>query len=235
MLLAGGTLSAGLLIAWFVSNRRIAALEAQSVLAAERTRIARDMHDDVGARLSQLSFLLKAYERTPSLSEDAREVVARISETAGRALSSLDEVVWTVNPKNDTLESLARFLGQHAAKYLGTVGITCRVDAPPVWPVLAVPAKVRHDLVMAVKEALQNVVKHSGATEVVVTLALDDGGFVIRIADDGCGIPENPAEAGRSGLANMDARLKGLGGTCEILRRPGSGTIVVMRTPLGGA
>ena len=188
LLVALCTLLVGGLVAWFVSHRRIAALEALSALAAERTRIARDMHDEVGARLSQLSFLLKSLERHPALPESAKGEVLQLSETASQALGSLDEVVWTVNPKNDSLESLARFLGQHAARYLGPIGVTFRLVAPPAWPALVVSAQIRHDLAMAVKEALQNVVKHSAASEVELTLALEDGSFTVRITDDGCGL-----------------------------------------------
>lgn len=233
LLVALCTLSAGGLVAWIVSRRRIAALEALSALAAERTRIARDMHDEVGARLSQLSFLLKSLERNPALPESTKGEVLQLSETASQALGSLDEVVWTVNPKNDSLESLARFLGQHAARYLEPVGVSLRLVAPPTWPARAVSAQVRHDLVMAVKEALQNVVKHSAASEVVLTLALEDGNFAVGITDDGRGLPEEPSASERSGLANMKARLEGLGGACHIHRRPQGGTGVDLRVPIG--
>ena len=233
LLVALCTLLVGGLLAWFVSRRRIVALEALSALAMERTRIARDMHDEVGARLSQLSFLLKSLERHPALPESAKGEVMQLSETASQALGSLDEVVWTVNPKNDSLESLARFLGQHAARYLGLIGVSFRLVAPPAWPALVVSAQVRHDLAMAVKEALQNVVKHSAAREVELTLAFVDGEFTVRITDDGCGLPEQPAASERSGLANMKARLEGLGGSCQIRRRPEGGTEVSLRVPLG--
>ena len=232
LLVALCTLLVGGLVAWFVSHRRIVALEALSALAAERTRIARDMHDEVGARLSQLSFLLKSLERNPALPESTKGEVLQLSETASQALGSLDEVVWTVNPKNDSLESLARFLGQHATRYLGPVGITLRLIAPPAWPELVVSAQIRHDLVMAVKEALQNVVKHSAASEVILTLALEDGRFMVDITDDGCGLHEEMADCGRSGLANMKARLESLGGSFHIRRRPEGGTGVVLRVPI---
>ena len=232
LLVALCTLLAGGLAAWFVSHRRIATLEAQSSLAAERTRIARDMHDEVGARLSQLSFLLKSLERHPALPESAKSEVVQLSKTASQALGSLDEVVWTVNPKNDSLESLARFLGQHAARYLGLIGVHFRLVAPPAWPALVVSAQVRHDLAMAVKEALQNVVKHSSAREVVLTLGLNEGHFMVSISDDGCSLAALQPASGRSGHANMKARLEGLGGSCTIQPRPEGGTAVNFRVPL---
>lgn len=233
MLLVGMcTLAVGGLVAWFVSSRRIAALKTHSALAAERTRIARDMHDEVGARLSQLSFLLKSLERNPALPESTKGDVLQLSETASQALGSLDEVVWTVNPKNDSLESLARFLGLHAARYLGLIGVSFRLVAPPTWPALVVSAQIRHNLAMAVKEALQNVVKHSSASEVVLTLSLVEWNFAVCITDNGCGLPEQSAVSERNGLANMKARLDGLGGACHIHRRPENGTEVSLRVPL---
>lgn len=227
------TLTVGGLIAWLISRRRIAALEILTALATERTRIARDMHDEVGARLSQLSFLLKSLEHHPALPESAKGEVMQLSDTASQALGSLDEVVWTVNPKNDSLEALARFLGQHAARYLELLGIHFRLVAPPAWPTISVSAQIRHDLAMAVKEALQNVVKHASAREVVMTLNLLDRDFTVDITDDGSGLPEQSAASGRSGLANMNDRLKSLGGSCQINRCPEGGTKVSLRVPLG--
>jgi signal transduction histidine kinase len=232
-LLACGTLSAGVLVSSVVSRRRIAALEAQTALAAERTRIARDMHDEVGARLSQLSFLLKAFQNHTDLPEQAIHEVRRLSETATQALGSLDEVVWTVNPKNDTLESLARFIGQYAVRYLEPLKIGCRIVSPPVWPHLEVPAHTRHDIVMSVKEALQNVIKHSNATQVNIGLELADGTFLIRISDNGRGLDDDARETGRSGLANMESRLKSTGGSFALRRAPAGGTEVEMMVPLG--
>lgn len=232
LLLALCTLVVGGLIAWWVSHRRIVALEALSVLAAERTRIARDMHDEVGARLSQLSFLLKSLESHPALPESAKGEVQQLSETASQALGSLDEVVWTVNPKNDSLESLSRFLCQHAERYLGVIGVSFRLVAPPAWPALVVSAQVRHDLAMAVKEALQNVVKHSSASEVVLTLALVGRDFSVRITDNGCGLPDPQVASQRSGLANMKARLEAHGGFCQIQRRTEGGTEVTLSVSL---
>jgi signal transduction histidine kinase len=232
-LLAGGTLSTGVLITWIVSRRRIAALEAQTALAAERTRIARDIHDEVGARLSQLSFLLKAFQNNTDLPDSAKQDVRQLSETATQALGSLDEVVWTVNPKNDTIESLARFVGQYAVRYLEPLAIGCRIDSPPAWPHLEISAQTRHDIVMSVKEALQNVIKHSNATQVHIGLALAEGTFVVRISDNGCGLGDTSRETGRSGLANMKSRLDSIGGSFSLRRSQEGGTEVEMMVPIG--
>ena len=232
VLMVGVALVAGLLVARHFNQRTIASLEAQNALAAERTRIARDMHDEVGARLSQLTFLLNAFVREHSLPESAQYDLQLITETSTRAISSLDEVVWTVNPKNDTLTSMADFLTYYAGSYLAPAGIACRIMAPIDWPAVQIRAQIRHELVFAFKEALHNVVKHSKAATVNLTLDYEPGRFVIIVADDGCGIPEQTQGFGKDGIANMKARLGSIGGSCNLKARPGGGLEVEMRLTL---
>jgi signal transduction histidine kinase len=231
-LMAAVTLTSGGLVASGISRRRIAKLKAQAALAAERTRIARDMHDDVGARLSQISFMLKSLGTDAGLPVSVKEEVNQLTDAASEALGSLDEVVWTVNPKNDRLDALCRHLCGHASRYLGLLGISCRIESTPTWPNHVISAQVRHQVSMAFKEALQNVVKHSGASEVMLVVAMDDGDFVIRVSDNGRGLPEHPEKSERSGLENMKSRLAGVGGICDIHPMPTGGTEVEMRVPV---
>ena len=188
-LMAGATLALGGLIAWVGSQRHIAKLKTQAALSADRTRIARDIHDDLGSRLSRLAFLLKMLRGDGSLTEPARADVQQITEAAGEALESLDEVVWTVNPVNDNLDSLRRHLCNHASRYLSPLGIACRIECARFWPEAELSADIRHQVTMAFKEALQNVVKHSGATEVILRLALENDSIRIEIIDNGCDLP----------------------------------------------
>lgn len=231
-LMAGTTLAAGGALVAVLSRRRIAKLKAQAALSVERNRIARDMHDDVGARLSQLSFMLKVLRSDASLPVSVRENVEQITDAAGEALGSLDEVVWTINPKNDRLDALCRHLCSHATRYLAPVGIACRIESALVWPDFGISSQVRHQITMAFKEALQNVVKHSKASEVTVTLAMDSRYFVIRVSDNGCGLPDHPEKSDRSGLENMKSRLVGIGGSCYFHTSTTGGAEVEMRVPV---
>ena len=222
--------------AWFVRHRtrlrlarRMAAFEATAALNDERARISRDMHDEVGARLSQLAILQDIFAREHSLSADARQGVQQLAQTTRRIVASLDEVVWAVNPKNDTLPSLAGHLEQCATDYLSPVEIACRFDAPFEWPSMPVRAQVRHNLVLAFRESLQNILKHSGATEVILKLRLESSQFVILLADNGRGLPDKRDGIGKDGLVNMSQRLAAIGGTCEVRQRAGGGTEVEMR------
>jgi signal transduction histidine kinase len=230
-LMAGSALAAGGGVASGISRGRISKLKAQAALAAERTRIARDMHDDVGARLSQLSFMLKSLRSDASLPASARKEVDYITAAASETLGSLDEVVWTVNPRNDQLEALCRHLCSHATRYFAPLGIACQIESEPSWPDRWISAHDRHQVTMAFKEALQNVIKHSGANVVKVTLAMENGFFLIRVSDNGSGLPEYPEKSDRIGLENMKSRLLSIGGKCEIHPTLAGGTEVEMRFP----
>ncbi len=211
---------------------RIAALEYHSALAAERTRIARDMHDEVGARLSQLAVMQDLVIRQHPMPGELRQSLERIAETARGTAAALDEVVWAVNPRNDTLPSLAEYLGICATSYLGPLEITCRLDAPLDWEALEIRAQVRHELALAFKEALQNIVKHAAATEVTLELRQSATHFIVRLSDNGTGLPGAPPATGCNGLENMRARLASIGGVCEFHRSAAGGTEVEMRVPL---
>ena len=235
-LAAAAILACGAVVARQLDRRRLArglaALQAEAALAAERARIARDMHDEVGARLSQLAILQEILARELPLPETAQESLRQLATTTRRVAAALDEVVWAVNPKNDTLPALAGYLEQCATGYLAPVEIACRLEAPCEWPALEVRAPVRHQLVLAFREALQNVLKHSGAREVALHLRLIGNEFILVLADDGRGLPDDPGGAGRDGLENMRVRLAAVGGACVARLRTGGGTEVEMRVSL---
>jgi signal transduction histidine kinase len=231
-LIGGVTLLIGVLVSRYFARRKIARLEAKSALSAERSRIARNMHDDVGARLAQLAVLQDVFAREHSMAPAAKSDLAALTAHTREAMVSLDEAVWTVNPRNDTLSSLAAFLMQHADHYLTPLGIACRLDGPNTWPDVPLRAGIRHEVALAFKEALQNIVKHSAASEVELTLRHEAGRFIIRVADNGCGFPEKTGGPGEDGLINMRQRLESIGGTCAWLPRENGGTLVEMKLPL---
>lgn len=233
-LVASAALLFGVVLTRSFTRRRIALLEARSELADERARIARDMHDEVGARLAQLAVLQDVFVAEQSLSEGARENVRQLARIARQAVASLDGVVWTVDPQHDTLASTVSWLTQHATDYLTPLGIACRIVAPVDWPHLEIRAQVRHQLNLAFKEALQNIVKHSEAREVTLTFNLqpESQHFTVRLADNGCGMPSEPQGPHRDGLRNMTERLTSIGGTLQVQSPPGGGVTVEMRVPV---
>jgi signal transduction histidine kinase/ligand-binding sensor domain-containing protein len=227
--LAAGALVAR--VAWFISRRRmrqkLASAERQQAVERERTRIAKDIHDHLGANLTRISLLSQAAHGELENPVRAASQLDRIYETSRELTRAMDEIVWAVNPQHDTLDSLASYLGNFAQDYLVSIGLRCRLDMPlqlPPWPITA---ELRHNVFLAFKEALHNIVKHAGAHEACVSLTPEATGFALVVRDDGSGF--NPAalpprQSGGNGLNNMKQRLEKLGGRCEIQSAPGSGT-----------
>ena len=146
-----------------------------------------------------------------------------------------------VNPRHDTLDSLANYLSRFAYDYLSGAEIRCRLDVPLQLPSLPVTAEVRHNLFLAFKETLHNAVKHAAATEVRVELKLEPSKLTLLVADNGRGFtpgepPSDSPPSGRisrgNGVPNMRRRLAEIGGTCEIQSEPGSGASVTFTVPL---
>jgi signal transduction histidine kinase len=136
-----------------------------------------------------------------------------------------------VNPRNDTLAHLIDYAGQFALDYLRLAGIRCRLDFPESTPARELSTDVRHNLFLAVKEALNNIVKHAHATEVWLRVSAADDGLRIRIEDDGCGFDQPPQDAWADGLRNMRQRLAEIGGECRIESKTGAGTQISFDLP----
>lgn len=216
-------------------------LERQRAIERERARIAQDIHDNLGASLTRISLLSQSAHSELDNQVHAATQLDRIYSTARELTRAMDEIVWAVNPQHDTLDSVANYLGKFAQDFLGPLQIRCRLDFPvdlPHWPVTA---EARHNMFLAFKEALHNVVKHAAATEVTVALTTADHAFTFAIRDNGRGFTPGAATAGQTeegrissgnGLANMHKRLEKLRGTLEIESAPGKGTTVRFRVPV---
>ncbi|NBV86563.1 MAG: histidine kinase, partial [Verrucomicrobia bacterium] len=207
-------------------------LEQLQALNEERARIARDMHDVVGARLTQLCVLHDIFAKQHTLSSSGAASLKQLAGTAREAIAALDEVVWTVNPRNDSLTSFADYICHCATEYLSPLQIACLQDVPTDWPDIHLGAQTRHEILLAFKEALQNIVKHAEATEVFLVLRCENETFSVRVEDNGKGLPLDILGKEKDGLSNMTHRLSRVGGTCQILPRVPEGTAVLMQVPL---
>ncbi len=234
--MAGGGLAVVFLLIHILNRRRrareLAEWTYQSALVEERRRIARDMHDEVGGRLSQLALMQDLILHGHSLPPETRQSLQTLAANTREAVDALDQVVWAVNPLNDTLAGLVEYLSYLATSYLSPLNVNCRLDVPFEWPEIEVRAQVRHEITLAFREALQNIVKHAAAGSVTLHMRLDPPVLTIRLADDGRGLPEESAGPGKEGLSNMRSRLAMIGGSCTVRRRPEGGTEVEMRAPL---
>jgi signal transduction histidine kinase len=213
-------------------RRRLHDLELQRAREAERARIAKDIHDDLGANLTQIALLSELAQTDLSEPEQARSHINQIFSAARSLTRSLDEIVWAVNPANDTLESFLNYICEFVQEYLGTAGVRCRLDLPSSIPTQPLSTPVRHHLYLAAKEAIHNVVKHAGASEVRFALKIQDKAFSLVIEDNGRGFArENPAATG-NGLGNMRKRLEEIGGRFGQVSEPGRGTRTELTVPL---
>jgi len=207
---------------------------SQHLVELERTRIARDIHDELGSTLSQIKLLSEmTLSRNEALSKN-QDNNRKISSKALEATRVLDEIVWAVDPHNDTLESLLSYLFNFASDYFSLAGIRFRIDAPTKIPHHVLTTHVRHQLYMAIKETLTNIVNHAQATEVWIRLQLDAEAARFTIEDNGRGF--NPGKSGSapgaSGLTNMRKRFEDIGGKFAMESAANQGTRVQFTLPL---
>jgi signal transduction histidine kinase len=214
-------------------QRQLAALRQQEALERERARIARDIHDQVGANLTQLSLLGELVESDKYHPEEVEGHARQIEATALETTRALDEIVWTVNPSNDTLDGLITYVCKYTQEYLALAQLRYRLEVPPQLPNIPISPELRHNVFLAAKEAVNNIVKHSDAKAAWLRLRLQTGRFTLEIEDNGRGLPPGAADKGRNGLRNMRKRLEDVGGEFSIGPGAEGGTRVRLTAPLG--
>jgi signal transduction histidine kinase len=229
-LVLAGTAAVGWYVARRRLKRRIEALKIRHARENERSRIARDLHDDLGASLTEIS-ILSALAAEGGDEKAMRPALDQLSHKAKAVVGTLDEIVWAVNPREDTLRSLVDYLAAFAREFLETAGIALRTDIPRIVPETALDASVRHGVFLAAREALNNLVKHSRATQARLAVLLEHPGLVIRIEDNGRGFSQE-WEAKGHGVANLRDRMRAAGGDCDLSSVPGEGVTVVLTLPL---
>jgi signal transduction histidine kinase/ligand-binding sensor domain-containing protein len=213
-------------------KRQLERVEMQLSVEKERARIAQDIHDGVGANLTEIAWLAEVAEQDAGKPEEVRAQARKISSTARETVQSFDEIVWAVLPENDTLTSLVEYLGRRVDELFDNSPTRCWFSAPDKVPDIVVPAEVRHSFYLACKEALHNVSQHASATEVRVRVSLQDSALQVGIEDNGCGFDPSAPRPEGNGLRNLRQRFHNLGGGFELTSKPGAGTRVFMTIPL---
>lgn len=203
-------------------------LERRHAVESERARIAQDLHDDLGTGLTQVSMLSALVGRQPTTSDESKELTRQIRARSRQMVSALNEIVWAVNPKNDSLNELIGYFGNFAEEFFRGSDIRCRLDFQDQFPEVALASETRHNLFLAFKEAVNNVAKHSHAQEVWVRAQIRACEVVLIIEDTGRGFEGNRIG---NGLTNMRQRLEKVGGHCEIHSVCSQGTTVTFRFP----
>ncbi|MGL5017665.1 MAG: ATP-binding protein [Luteolibacter sp.] len=206
--------------------------KAQALLNIERARIARDIHDELGARLTELALEGEVIQTELPAGSAVRPKLEALCEKARAASGAMDEVVWMVNSRRDTLRDFANFACRHAQRFLTPSPIRCRLDVDGDLPELVFELPMRRNLLLGVKEALNNAVKYSKAEEIFLRIHCHGQSLLVVVEDNGVGFDLELADAVRNGLANMTERMKELGGSCQIDTRPGAGCRVEFQVPL---
>jgi signal transduction histidine kinase len=207
-------------------------VEQRRIMEQERTRVAQDLHDELGAGLTEMGFLGDLVKNPAVPAPEKQRYLGQMTDTARTLVTSLDEIVWAVNPRYDSVPSLASYYTLFAQRFLDLAGVACRPQMPASFPDYPLDAKGRHGLFLAFKEALNNVVRHSGATEVNLKIEVRQSELIIFVADNGHGFDSNGNGTEGEGLRSMRHRLEQLGGVFEVRSRPGSGTQVELRLPV---
>jgi len=206
-------------------------IERQHAIEAERSRIARDLHDDLGSSLTEIGVLANTGQLAQRHNSYLPPMFEMIANKAKNLIASLDVIVWAVDPAENSLQSLADYLSGYTGEYFAHTNIRCRFKVPVAFPAVTLDGHIRHELFLSVKEALNNVVRHARANEVEFQMAVVDNALDIVIADNGKGFAPKTGPEGY-GLENLSERLNKLGGSCLVESRVGSGTTIKIHLPL---
>ncbi len=206
--------------------------KAQAMLQLERARIARDIHDELGARLTELALEGEVAQTELPAESEVRSKFASICEKARAISIAMDEVVWAMNPRRDTLRDFAAFACKFAQRFLAQTPIRCRLDVAEDLPSLSFALPVRRNLLLAVKEALNNAAKYSEASELYLRIHRSGAGVLVTVEDNGRGFDPAQTDPTRNGITNMTQRMQDIGGKCRIDAKPGAGCRVEFHVPL---
>jgi len=212
-------------------QRQLEGLRQQEAIEKERARIARDLHDQLGANLTQVALLGELAETDKNDPVEVESHARQISQTARDTTHALDEIVWTVNPSNDTLDGLVNYVCKYAQEYLALAGLRYRLEVPGQLPNQPISPELRHNMFLAAKEAVNNIVKHAHATSAWLRLRIDSKSFTLEIEDNGKGVAGLDQKTGRSGLRNMRKRMEDIGGQFSIAPGSEGGTLVSLTAP----
>ena len=198
-------------------------LENQQAIERERTRIATDMHDELGAGLSRIKFLSETMGIKKQQQLPIEEEITGIRRYSHEMIDKMGEIVWALNERNDSLSDLLSYTRSYAAEYLLQAGIRCQVEAPPELPSCFVSGEFRRNVYLTIKEALHNIVKHAQAEQVQIRMTVQPGRhLLITIEDDGVGFDRDSIRPFANGLNNMQRRIAGLGGSLYIYNARGT-------------
>jgi len=198
-----------------------------------RTRIATDLHDDIGANLTKIAILSEvARQQRGNGNEEADSPLSSIARISRDSVASMSDIVWAINPERDSLLDLVRRMRRHAEEIFTTRDIGLEFRTPGADDHLKLGVDVRRDFFLIFKEAVNNVARHSRCTKVEIDLRADGSELLLQVSDNGAGFDPSEESEGQ-GLMSMRRRAQARGGSLEIDSRPGGGTTTTCRLPIG--
>ena len=207
-------------------EKQIAVLRAQQ---DERSRISADMHDELGSGVTAIR-LLSEIARKKTNQQPINEI-ERISYNANELMTKMNAIIWSMNPGNDTVDSLVSYIRSYASEYLDNFDIIYHIHTPANLPKMEISGVKRRNLFLVIKESINNVMKHAGASEVVIDVHFtNENQLIIEIADNGKGIDNEKINQFGNGLKNMKRRMESIGGTFTI--QSSNGTKNILTVPI---
>jgi signal transduction histidine kinase len=207
-------------------------LDRQLMLERERTRIAEEMHDEVGASLTHISILSEMAVSDCSNPEQTKQWLGKISLASREVVQEMNEIIWALNPKKGTLEGLVAYLRRFAFEYFEPTPVKCQFDLPGELPDKTLSVQARRNVYLSVKETLNNLVKHADAKNAEISIKADQDKLIVRILDDGIGFNSGTPDYHGNGLGNMKKRMEEIRGEFSINSKRGKGTETLLIVPL---
>ncbi|MBO9681849.1 MAG: hypothetical protein J7502_04120 [Flavisolibacter sp.] len=197
-------------------RKQLRELEKQAAIEAERYRISRDMHDEIGSGLTQIALMSELIETQKKADEELKKDVGTISSSARKLVGNMSEIIWALNPRNDSLENLLAYLREQTLAYFEPFNIRYVIQFPDEVPFVKLSNEQRRNLFLVAKEALNNALKHSGADEICLSMEYKNNAIHFYISDNGKGIGENKVKTASNGLRNMRKRMADIGGIFDL-------------------
>jgi signal transduction histidine kinase len=222
-----GTLAA--LIVYALYRYRIARfLEIERM----RTRIASDLHDDIGANLTKIAILTEVAQQQFGVEDTDGGPLSSAARISRESLDSMGDIVWAINPKRDSLRELARRMRGFATDIFTSRNIEFSFHAVDQDLDLKLGPDIRRDVFLIFKEAVNNAVRHSECSQAAIELKIEAPSLVLIVRDDGKGFDATTAGEG-NGLVSMTRRAESMDGTLDICSNVGKGTSVTLTAPIG--
>ncbi len=234
LLIFGAGLITFLIIRFFTRRkyeRQLAIIQKEQALLEERNRISADMHDDLGSELTKIVILSRIARTKLGLERSKEQPIIDIDNAATDIVKKMNEIIWALNPTNDSLESLVSYLQKYVNDYFEVRDLYGRVEMPENVPNLKVKAAFRRNVFLIVKECLHNIHKHSKADRVDMIIRISDE-LEISIVENGVGFDMEKTRRFGNGLINMKKRANDINGDVDQTSSIGNGSSLKMKIPI---